>query len=326
MNLNLNLNFGSLSGPKTEALDAELYDLLIIGGGPAGLNAALYSKRKGLRVGLISKNFGGQLMDTNEVENYLGILDMNGEMLANAFLEHVKRIQVPLLEEAVVGYRKEGAIHILTTFSGEYQAKAVLLATGSTPRKLGVPGEEKLSGKGVTYCAICDGPLYKGKAVAVAGGGNSAVEAAIDLAKTSSSVTLIHRSQFRADQILLDQLHGLTNVNILLQTQIKAIGGEDKMDHLIAVNELGQEIKVDVEAIFIEIGHNPNLSVFKDILLVNERGEVIVGEQNETSVEGIFAAGDLTQTPHKQIIIAAAEGAKAALNINKWLSAQITLV
>lgn len=320
--MNLNLSFGSLSGPKAYKLEDQLYDLLIIGGGPAGLNAALYTKRKGLAVGIISKNLGGQLMDTNEVDNYLGVLDLNGELLAKSFVDHIRRLEIPTLEEAVVGYRKEGNVHILSTFSGEYRSKAVLLATGSNPRKLGVPGEDAFSGKGVTYCAICDGPLYKGRDVIVAGGGNSAVEAAIDLAKTSSSVTIVHRSQLRADQILVDQLYALPHVKVMLQTQIQSITGDEKMKGIIAKDSLGQEIKLDGEAIFIEIGYNPNLSVFQGLLAVNGKGEVLISERHETSEEGIFAAGDLTQIEHKQIIVAAAEGAKAALNINQWLNAQ----
>lgn len=305
-------------------LDQEgLYDLLIIGGGPTGLNAGLYAKRKGLRVGILTKSLGGQLLDTNQVDNYLGVVGLNGEQLAGQFVEQVKALQVPMLIEAVTGHEVTDSTHKLTTESGKvFLTRAVLLATGSSPRKIGVKGEEAFSGRGVAYCAICDGPLYKGKRVVIVGGGNSAVEAALDLAKIGVKVTLVHRSQFRADQILIDKLYESSDIDILLGRQVVEIYGSEMVEGVLLKDSEDKEEKLAVEGVFIEIGYLPNLNVFEGKLLVNEKNEVLVSTHHETNIEGVFAAGDLTQIPHKQIIIAAGEGAAAALNISQWLNAK----
>ncbi|MGB4589835.1 MAG: FAD-dependent oxidoreductase [Clostridiaceae bacterium] len=301
----------------------ELYDLIIIGGGPAGLNAALYAKRRGLRVGILTKRKGGQLVDTSMVDNYLGIKAISGENMVEGFLQHLHTLDIPIRDEAeVVAYASEEGKHQLKLSSGElYQAKAILISTGSNPRHLGVRGEDTYAGKGVAYCAICDAPLFKGKDVLIAGGGNSAVESALDLAKVAKSVTLVHRSQLRADRVLTDKLYSDPKIKVCLETQILEIMGDDAMEGILALDKkTGEELKLAAHGIFIEIGHIPNLGPFKDLLTLNNRGEILVDEKNRTSISGIFAAGDVTQIPYKQIIIAASDGAKAALSANEYLN------
>lgn len=322
MDFSLSMNLKSRKEAHSKGLQPEaLYDLLIIGGGPAGLNAAIYAKRKGLKVGLIAKSLGGQVKDTSSVENYLGTESLSGEALVENFVKHLKSLEIPILEgQMVVNYEHEqgegSPTHLLTLEYGEvYRSKTLLLAMGSSPRKLGVLGEKEYFGKGVAYCAICDGPLYKGKDVIVAGGGNSAVEAALDLSKIASKVKLIHRSQLRADQVLIDELEHKENIDVLLETKIEEILGQDKVAGV--KTQAGEIIKAD--GVFVEIGYVPNLGVFKNVLTLNSKGEIEIDQQNQTKVSGVFAAGDVTNVPYKQIVIAAAEGAKAALSINEYL-------
>ncbi|WFA09050.1 FAD-dependent oxidoreductase [Tissierella sp. Yu-01] len=302
-----------------------IYDLLIIGGGPAGLNAALYAKRKGVNVGIIAKDLGGQVMDTSTVENYLGFPTITGMGLIEEFKKHVKELNVPIEDfitvESVRTSEKSPIKEILTDNGNTYKSKAIIIATGSKPRKLGVLGEAEYSGKGVSYCAICDGPLFAEEDLIVAGGGNSAVEAAIDLSKIANKVTLVHRSQFRADKILLDQLDKLSNVEVKLNTQIQEIVGEKMM---LGINVLDKEndssYTISAAGIFVEIGYLPNSDAFKDLIQLNQRGEIVVNNYGETNVKGIFAAGDVTESPYKQIVISAAEGARAALAANDYLN------
>lgn len=301
------------------------YDLLIVGAGPAGLNAALYAKRKGLEVGIITKRKGGLLLDTNVVDNYLGIRDMTGESMADEFLHHVETLEVPIKDDdEVIQYGKDGETHLLTLYSGEiYRAKTILVATGSNPRHLNVSGEDTYAGKGVAYCAICDAPLFKGKDVIIAGGGNSAVEAAIDVAKVATSVTLVHRSQLRADAILVEKLYNDPKITVHLETQILEIFGEEAMKGIRVLDKkMNKEYELFSDGLFIEIGHVPNLGPFKDLLKLNSFNEILVDEKNHTNIDGVFAAGDVTTVPYKQIVIAASDGAKAALAISEYLNAQ----
>ena len=300
-----------------------VYDLLIIGGGPAGLNAALYAKRKGLEVGILTKRKGGLLLDTSTVDNYLGIKEMSGEAMAEEFLQHVNDLKVPMKDDSdVIQYGRDGDLHLLTLYSGEiFRAKTILIATGSNPRHLGVPGEDTYAGKGVAYCAICDAPLFKDKDVFIAGGGNSAVESALDLGKVARSVTLVHRSQLRADNILVEKLHKDPKITVHLETQILSIFGDEGMKGIRVLDKkTGEEQELFADGLFIEIGHVPNLGPFKDILSLNDRQEILVDEKNHTSLPGVFAAGDVTNLPYKQIILAAADGAKAALSMNEYLN------
>lgn len=329
MQFNFNVNLSaSAAGEASPTLSSEdLYDILIVGGGPAGLNAALYAKRKGAKVGLIATTLGGQVTDTSQVDNYLGLPNLSGTDLVQKFIAHVKELSVPLVTEGWVesigisSNRKERLVYLQ---GGEvYRAKVLILATGSKPRLLNVPGETEYAGRGVAYCAICDGPMYRGKTVVVAGGGNSAVEAAIDLAKLASHVTLVHRSKLRADQILVDQLTTCRNVTIRLETQIQEILGDDLVNGIrILDKNTGLESVLDTEGVFVEIGYDPNSTAFQSIVDQNDRGEIRVDAYNRTNVEGIFAAGDVTDIPYKQIILSAAEGAKSALAANEYLNSQ----
>src|SRR6056297_2161397 len=239
-----------LNVKKKDSFDYnKVYDLAIIGGGPGGLSAALYAKRKGINVVLISGDIGGQVADTSSVENYLGIESMTGEEMVKTFRKHVESYDVPMLDGTKVNEVKQGKEKILKLDNGkEVKTKTVIIGTGSLNRKLNVPGEEEFNGKGVTYCAICDGPLFEDMDVLVAGGGNSAVEAAIDLSKTASSVKLVQRSVLRADQVLINRMESLDNVEVYLGHQIKEIKGDKSVSAVITKNkETGEEVIFDTK-------------------------------------------------------------------------------
>ena len=315
---NLNSNTPELN-PET------LYDLLIVGGGPAGLKAALYAKRKGLETGIVTKQIGGQVLNTSSVENYLGTETSTGEELVNNFKTHVQNLEVPLAEyvevETLSPNAGENYHNIKLTDGTIYKSRTLLLATGTNHRKLNVEGEERLAGRGVAYCAICDAPLYKNKKVIIAGGGNSAVEAALDLAKVASHVTLVHRSLFRADQILIDELYQNDKIDIHLESQILSIEGQDFLSHIHVLDKVKDStFDVYADGIFIEIGNVPNSQLFSDLVDLNDIGEVIVDEKGLTSIDGIYAAGDVTTVTYKQIIIATSDGAKTALAANDYIN------
>lgn len=318
MELNININNSKLN-PDT------VYDLLIVGGGPAGLNAALYARRKGLNVGIISKNLGGQVVDTSSVENYLGYTLLSGFELVEKFKEHVRTLDVPIGEymtvEKLVHQDNDPVKKILLSDGSTYQTRSIIIASGSRPRKLGIRGEDQYVGKGVAYCAICDGPFFMDEEIIVAGGGNSAIEAAIDLSKIGSKVTVVHRSQLRADQILIDQIGKIENVEIKLNTEIKEVLGDKLVSGIRVLDKSNdEEYTIPASGIFVEIGYLPNTSAFEDLLSLNERGEILVDKYGETNIKGIFAAGDVTDTPYKQIIMSAADGAKCALSANDYLN------
>ena len=309
--------------PIEEKLSSnELYDLLIIGGGPAGLNAALYAKRKGLSVAMIAKEVGGQLHNTTDVDNYLGFPLIQGSGLSKKFTEHVEKLEVPILTNAIVtSLEHDNDIFKVTIDRVDtYRSKTILLATGGSPRKLNVPGEALFTNRGVSYCTICDAPFFKGKHVVVAGGGNSAAEGVLDLIPWANRITLVHRSEFRADKIILDKLKDVKNLSIHLNTQILSVEGDVMMKGIRVLDKTsGLERFIEADGMFVEIGMIPNSQLVKDLVALNATGEVIVSADQSTSLPGLFAAGDITNQPYKQIVTSVAQGAVAALAIDKYL-------
>ena len=319
--MSFNFNIGNLNKPKVD-LD-QIFDFVSIGGGPASYNASLYAKRKGLNVLMIAKKPDGQLLNTSSVDNYLGFKELSGEALYEQFHEHVKTLDISEInDQNVIHIDKNKDVFYLSLEDGSVvKSKTILIATGSNPRKLGVKGEVEFSNAGVAYCAICDAPLFKGKDVIIAGGGNSAVEAAIDVAKIARHVTLVHRSQLRADKILVDKMNEQANIKVYLESQILEIEGDTKMRSIRVLDKQSNtEFRLEADGIFIEIGNIPNSDLVKNLVELNDRNEIIVNHKQETSLEGCYSAGDVTNTPYKQIIIATAEGAKAALAANEYIN------
>lgn len=300
------------------------WDLLIAGAGPAGLNAALYGARKGLDILILSESLGGQMADTGKVDNYLGIPEIEGPELLHSFWNHVEKYEVGVeLGEKIRNVNKiyDKDFLIETDSGNKVKSKTLLVATGTSNRELGVEGEKKYKGKGVHYCATCDGYLYSGQHVAIIGGGNAGMEAALDLADIGCEIDLIEvEEKLTGDKILQDKVQTKSEINLHLNTDVKEFKGNDKLEQVI-LNDLKEEKKrgLKVDGVFVEIGLLPNSDFVKDQVEVNEIGEIIVDENNETSVKGIWAAGDVTEIKDKQIITAAAEGAKAALRVNEYL-------
>jgi len=317
----------SLESPKsTMTIDDSLqYDFLVIGGGPAGLNAALYAKRKGLTVGLITKDIGGQLHNTTTIENYLGFQQLEGKDLSAKFHQHLKQLNVPVISDAeVIQVEKDGENFRIHLEQGrDIQAKTVLVATGGKPRHLEIPGEMEFANKGVSYCTICDAPFFKDKRVIVAGGGNGAADAVLDLVPYASEIIVVHRSQWRADKILLDKLDKLPNLSVHLDTQILEVIGDSHLKGIRVMDKPIQQTRIiATDGLFIHIGTEPNSHLVKHLVQFNERQEIIVDAHQMTSLPGLFAAGDVTNQPYKQIIISAAEGANAALSASHYLTHQ----
>lgn len=319
--MSFNFSISSVSKPKIDY--NQTFDFVSIGGGPASFNASLYAKRKGLNVLIIAKKPGGQLLNTSSVDNYLGFKELSGEALYEEFHEHIKSLDVLEVNDRMVDKieKKENLFYLTLDDGNQVISKTILVATGSNPRKLGIKGEIEFSNAGVAYCAICDAPLFKGKDVIIAGGGNSAVEAAIDVAKIANHVTLVHRSQLRADQILIDKMNEQANIKVYLESQILEIEGDSKMKSIRVLDKASNtEFRLEADGIFIEIGNIPNSELVKDLVQLNNQNEIIVNRKQETSLEGCYSAGDVTDTPYKQIIIATAEGAKAALAANEYIN------
>lgn len=296
-----------------------MYDVIIVGGGPAGMTAAVYAVRKKMDILLITKDFGGQLMWTREIENYMGFQYITGPELIAKFEEQVKRFPVNIKYEEVERLTR-AADGTFVVHGGEtsYQGKTVIIASGKRPRRLNVPGEEEFTGRGVGYCATCDGPLYAGKTVAVVGGGNSAVQAAIELCGIADKVHLVVRSDYRADPVVVDKLEDCSNIAVLKGYNAKEIiGGQTVEKFVVTSGDSAQDLAV--QGIFIEIGLDPNSEFARDAVKLNAYNEVVVDCRARTNVPGLFAAGDVTSGPDKQIIIAAGDGAKAALMAYEYL-------
>ena len=299
-----------------------LWDLLVIGGGPAGLNAALYTQRKGLKVAVVAKEIGGQLHNTSTVDNYLGIPMIEGKDLSTVFLKHLEALEVPLyLDYWVASIQKSNDVFFVTMDNGTVlKSKTILFATGGQPKKLNIPGEATFANKGVSYCTTCDAPFFKGKNVIVAGGGNSAAEAVLDLAAWAKNITVVHRSQWRADHIILNKFKTIPNLTTFLETQLLSIEGKENMRGVWVLDKVKQTKRfIEADGLFIQIGLTANSSLIQPITKTNEKGEVWVDDQFMTTMPGLFAAGDVTQHPFKQIVIAVGDGAKAALAIQQYL-------
>lgn len=307
------------SEEQIQALNAkEPFDVLVVGGGPAGAAAAVYAARKGIRTGVVAERFGGQVLDTLAIENFISVKYTEGPQFATALEEHVRDYDVDIMNVQVAEELIPGTEHQLKLANGAtLKARTVILATGARWRELGVPGEQEYRNRGVAYCPHCDGPLYKGKAIAVVGGGNSGVEAAIDLAGLVKHVTLIEfGTELRADEVLQRKLKSLPNVTIITQAETTEILGDgNKVTGLRYKNRAdGSMNDIDLEGVFVQIGLLPNTDWLKDTVARNQFGEIEVDERGATSVPGVFAAGDATTVPYKQIIIAAGQGAAAALS------------
>ncbi|MBO4912372.1 MAG: thioredoxin-disulfide reductase [Butyrivibrio sp.] len=305
-----------------------MYDLIIIGSGPAGLSAAVYAKRAGLNMLIIEKNpvSGGQIIDTYEVDNYLGIPGVNGFDLAMKFREHADKLGAEFADGIVTGIEKTSAdngkaIFKVNTEDTSYETRTVVIAAGAHHSKLGIPGEEEYIGKGVSYCATCDGAFYKGKVAAVNGGGDVAVEDAIFLARFCEKVYLIHRrDELRAAKILQDELFGLPNVEVIWDSVVQEIQGEDKVNNLRVKNIKENKVSdLNVDGIFVAIGIHPKTESFADIVECDENGYVIAGEDCATNVPGIFVAGDCRKKRLRQIVTSVADGANAVTAAQDYL-------
>jgi alkyl hydroperoxide reductase subunit F len=302
-----------------EKLDAKApYDVLIVGGGPAGAAAAIYAARKGIRTGVVAERFGGQVLDTMSIENFISVTETEGPKFAAALEQHVKTYDVDImnLQRAEKLTQKDGVNEIQLASGATLKAKAVILATGARWREINVPGEREYRNHGVAYCPHCDGPLFKGKRVAVIGGGNSGVEAAIDLAGIVSHVTLLEfGAELRADEVLQRKLRSLTNVTVITQAQTTEVHGDGQKVNALSYKDLvsGELKNVELEGIFVQIGLVPNTEWLKGSLTLSRHGEIEIDARGQTSLAGVFAAGDVTTVPYKQIVIAVGEGAKASL-------------
>lgn len=299
-------------------IDTKAYDVIVVGGGPSGVSAAIYSARKGLNVAIVANKIGGQVLETVDIENVISVPKTTGALLAQNLKLHANDYSIDLLENRSVTAFDiiDGVKQIHTSLNEILTAPAVIISTGASWRKLNIPGESQYIGSGVAFCTHCDGPFYKGKRVAVIGGGNSGLEAAIDLAAIAKEVYIIeYMSEFKGDQVLQRKLEALSNVTILKNTQsIEVLGDGKKVSGLI-IKDRNTEIMetLDLDGVFVQIGLQANSEIFKDKVSVNRMGEIEIDTHCRTNLPGVYAAGDVSTVPFKQIIIAMGEGAKAAL-------------
>ena len=302
----------------------KIYDVIIIGAGPAGMTAAIYAKRAELETLLIEKNFmgGGQILNTYEIDNFPGFKGFNGFDLGQKFSEHVDELGVERISEEVRSVELAGEIKTIRTEEGEYRTKTVVLATGASPKKLGAPGEEKLSGMGVSYCATCDGAFYRGKTTVVVGGGDVAVEDAIFLARGCEKVYVVHRrDELRAVKTLQTALFALPNVEMVWDSKLKSINGSDgKVTSVTVVNKYDKSERViDTDGVFIAVGITPRSGFVGTGIETNAGGYIVAGETCETSIPGVFAAGDVRAKQLRQVVTAVADGANAVTSVQRYL-------
>lgn len=297
-----------------------VYDVVIVGAGPAGLTAAVYCARKQMRTVVVSEDIGGQATWSWNIENYMGFSMITGEDLMHKFEEQVRAFRIAVELDAIRSIRKEENTFLVQTASeNTFHCRTVILAPGKKPRTLGIPGEERLLGKGISVCATCDAPLFQDRPVAVVGGGNAAFQTAIEMTKIASSVTLIARSAFRCDDVYVSRVENL-GVKILPHHEVTALRGETLLSGItVRDRETGEETDLDVEGLFLSIGLSPNTTFLGDLVALNEHREILIDENGHTNVPGIFAAGDATCVKAKQIIVAAGDAAKAALEAHEYL-------
>jgi NADH-dependent peroxiredoxin subunit F len=316
------IDTGSAAREAAKLSTKGVFDVLIVGGGPAGAAAAVYAARKGIRTGIVAERFGGQTLDTLGIENYISVLETQGPKFAAALEAHARHYEVDIMNGQRVGKLEPslqpGGTTTLTLANGaQLQGRTVILSTGARWRNVNVPGEAEYRNKGVAYCPHCDGPLFKGRRVAVIGGGNSGVEAAIDLAGVVAHVTLIEfAEQLKADAVLVNKLKSLPNVQIHTNAQTAEITGDGQKVTGLRYQDraTGAEHGIELAGVFVQIGLVPNTEWLKGTVELSRHGEIIVDARGATSIPGVFAAGDATTTPYKQIVIAAGDGAKAALS------------
>jgi alkyl hydroperoxide reductase subunit F len=311
----LDTNAGARDAQRLNAKDP--FDVLVVGGGPAGASAAIYAARKGIRTGIVAERFGGQVMDTMGIENFISVKYTEGPKMVAHLEEHVKEYAVDImnLQRAVKLVKEDQMVHVELANGAVLKSRSVILATGARWRNLGVPGEAEFKNKGVAYCPHCDGPLFKDKRVAVIGGGNSGIEAAIDLAGIVSHVTVLEFAPaLKADEVLQKRLHSLPNATVLTNVQTKEITGTDKVNGITYIDrDTQQENHVELEGVFVQIGLVPNTDWLKGTIELTPFGEVVVNKHGATDMAGVFAAGDCANYPYKQIIISMGTGATAAL-------------
>ncbi|MBP1157054.1 MULTISPECIES: alkyl hydroperoxide reductase subunit F [unclassified Paenibacillus] len=296
--------------------DKDPYDVLVVGGGPAGASAAIYAARKGIRTGIVAERFGGQVMDTVGIENFISVKYTEGPKLAASLEEHAKEYGIDVMNlQRAKRLEKKDFIEVELENGAVLKSKTVILSTGARWRNVGVPGEAEFKNKGVAYCPHCDGPLFTGKHVAVIGGGNSGIEAAIDLAGIVSHVTVLEfMPELKADSVLQKRLYSLPNVTVLKNVQSKEITGTDKVNGISYIErDTGEVRHIELQGVFVQIGLVPNTDWLGDTVERNRMGEIVVNSHGATNVPGVFAAGDCTNSPYKQIIISMGSGATAAL-------------
>lgn len=303
-----------------------MHDIMIIGGGPSGLTAALYAARAGKSVIVIEKNsYGGQITWSPKVDNFPAAGSLSGMEFADRLLDQVMKYPVQLEIDEVMSLEKNGGIFtVKTAFGCEFEAKSVIIATGAEPKKLGIKDEDRLTGKGVSFCAVCDGEFYKGMDVAVAGGGNSALQEALYLSDLCSNVFLIHRrDSFRADDIITEAVKNRPNIKFVLNSRIKQLSGDDKLES-VTVSQTGDEGVYDektilVNALFVAIGHKPDTAIFKNYADIKEDGYIKAGEDCAASTSGVFAAGDCRVKDVRQLTTAVADGTNAAIGACRYI-------
>ncbi len=299
-----------------------MYDVIIIGAGPAGITAGIYTARKKLKTLLLSKELSGQVTESWIVENYPGFFQISGQKLINKFFEHLKNyeIETKLGEEVIRVEKLEDKTFKVITQGGEiFLAKSLIIASGKIPRHLNIPDGISFIGKGISYCAVCDAPLYKNKIVAVVGSGNAGLEAILLLAKYAKKIYLLDcDTKIEADEILQEQIKKLPNLEIVFETSVLEVLGDERVKKLRVLKK-GKEEFLEVDGLFVEIGSIPSTYFAKNLVQFNNFGEIVIDQENRTSVDGIFAAGDVTDIKYKQIVIACGEGAKAALSCYNYL-------